>query len=404
MLPPTHLEAWEMRPGAVDAMGGDGWTALAGFPCVPDLSFCAKGPFCRSPNFQAMFKLLAKKVLPDRVSGDMQMVGEHIDGGVLSRFRRADEEMVLVLRSLQGSTKTFVARPGQQWQLLGPVEDARKARVTCLGNIRRSATAHRMMALGHRGGLVSLWQFEGASPWKEVGQMKVSHHDWESVTLAVLSEDGSLLLAASQDNVMLFSLPDDNEAVELKHLHGGASQISAASIASLPGAGKLVVLAYQRGGLEGARLDPVDPVDPPLVHVAWNIPRDGVMVISCLEPWHQGVDQELPALMLAAGDASGSVTVWSLTAAGDLASPKGSGRWSGMASKRWPKGQPVAGLRLLHIKPALVGILRYGQQKAQWLLAVASGKDVIVLDGLTGQEIHHGVAKQPHLVQAMEWR
>ena len=35
--------------------------------------------------------------------------------------------------------------------------------------------------------------------------------------------------------------------------------------------------------------------------------------------------------------------VWSLTAAGDLASPKGSGRWSGMASKRWPKGQPVAG-------------------------------------------------------------
>jgi hypothetical protein len=22
MLPPTHLEAWEMRPGAVDAMGG----------------------------------------------------------------------------------------------------------------------------------------------------------------------------------------------------------------------------------------------------------------------------------------------------------------------------------------------------------------------------------------------
>ena len=34
--------------------------------------------------------------------------------------------------------------------------------------------------------------------------------------------------------------------------------------------------------------------------------------------------------------------VWSLTASGDLASPQGSGRWSGMASKRWPKGQPVA--------------------------------------------------------------
>eukprot|EP00435_Cladocopium_sp_Y103_P037220 s827_g9.t2 len=341
-------------------------------------------------------------VLPDRVSGDMQMVGEHIDGAVLSRFRRADEEMVLVLRSLQGATKTFVARPGEQWQLLGPVEDARKARVTCLGNIRRSATAHRMMALGHRGGLVSLWRFEGASPWKEVGQMKVSHHDWESVTLAVVSDDGTLLLAASQDNVMLFSLPDDDEAIELKHLHGGASQISAASIASLPGkAGNLVVLAYQRGGLEGWTVETVDTGE---VKVAWKIPRDGAMVISCLDLAVASVDQELPALMLAAGDASGSVTVWSLTASGDLASPKSSGRWSGMASKRWPKGQPVAGLRLLHIKPALVGILRYGQQKAQWLLAVASGKDVIVLDGLTGQEIHHGVAKQPHLVQAMEWR
>jgi uncharacterized cupredoxin-like copper-binding protein len=35
----------------------------------------------------------------------------------------------------------------------------------------------------------------------------------------------------------------------------------------------------------------VDPVDPtPLVHVAWNIPRDGAMVISCLEPWHQGAE------------------------------------------------------------------------------------------------------------------
>ena len=31
-------------------------------------------------------------------------------------------------------------------------------------------------------------------------------------------------------------------------------------------------------------------------------------------------------------------------------------------------------MRLLHIKPALVGILRYGEQKAMWLLAMASGK------------------------------
>eukprot|EP00438_Fugacium_kawagutii_P007785 Skav218544 [mRNA] locus=scaffold3191:172529:181036:+ [translate_table: standard] len=62
-------------------------------------------------------------MLPDRVSGELQLLGEHIDGAVLSRFRRADEELILVLRTLQGATKTIVARAGGQWRPLGPVED-----------------------------------------------------------------------------------------------------------------------------------------------------------------------------------------------------------------------------------------------------------------------------------------
>ena len=58
-----------------------------------------------------------------------------------------------------------------------------------------------------------------------------------------------MILAASEDNVMLFYLLD--EPVELKHLHGGGSQVSAASISLLPHGAYLVVVAYQRGGLEG---------------------------------------------------------------------------------------------------------------------------------------------------------
>lgn len=80
------------------------------------------------------------------------------------------------------------------------------------------------------------------------------------MTLAASEVGGLRIRKAAKDNVMLFYMLD--EPVELKHLHGGASQersasisislkVSAASIALLRHGAYLVVVAYQRGGLEG---------------------------------------------------------------------------------------------------------------------------------------------------------
>ena len=126
--------------------------------------------------------------------------------------------------------------------------------------------------------------------------------------------------------------------------------------------------------------------------MAWRMPRDDTRVVSWLH-LAAASDDELPALLLACGDGE-RLTLWSLTALGELASPV-AGRWS-------QARQVTGGLRLLHAKPARLGILRYGPQRPQWLMALAAGKDLVVLDALSGHEML--VTSQPHAVYAMEWR
>lgn len=143
----------------------------------------------------------------------------------------ACQELLVVLQTLQGRTKSFQARLGAPWQELSGleapksllssrllkgwrhVEDPRKARVTCLSNVANGASALRswftealevLKAVGWpwdtgvappactsrpgRGGLASRRsEAQGASSWRQVAELEVSHHDWESVRLAVLS-------------------------------------------------------------------------------------------------------------------------------------------------------------------------------------------------------------------------
>ena len=103
-------------------------------------------------------------------------------------------------------------------------------------------------------------------------------------------------------------------------------------------------------------------MDGPEVSVAWQLARDSRRVVSWLD---LATAEELPALLLACSDGE-ELTLWSLSSTGQLASPP-EGRWS--------IRRPVTGgLRLVFIKVALLGILRYGPQRPQWLLALASGK------------------------------
>ncbi|CAE7259602.1 unnamed protein product, partial [Symbiodinium pilosum] len=153
----------------------------------------------------------------------------------------------------------------------------------------------------------------------------------------------------------------------------------------------LLVLAMQRGGLQGWM------VDGSGARKTWQIPRSSTPIISRLD---LAQTSEQPAtLLLAAGDGGGMVTVWSLTVDGALASPK-NGRWSKVPSRR---ALPISGLQLLHIKPAMVGILRYGVMAPQWLLSASTEKDVYVLDALTGSVMHQVEGLRTD-VWALRWR
>ncbi|CAE7041827.1 unnamed protein product [Symbiodinium natans] len=319
-------------------------------------------------------------VLPERRSRDLQRSAERLAEGAISPLRMTDTELLVVLRGLQGrirGTRLSLVGDAQGMEDLGWLEDGSLPRATALSRL----SSQGALAVGHRAGLASVWRYQeqGKPGWALTSTAKVSHHEWESVILTVLSDDSRLLLAASEDNVMLFYLfPAQNEPKELFHLHGGASQVSAACILHLTGEAPryLLVLAMQRGGLQGWM------VDESGARVIWKIPRASSPIISRLD---LAQTSEPPTtLLLAAGDGSGIITVWSLNLNGELASPN-NGRWSQAPSRR---ALPISGLQLLHIKPAMVGILRYGVMAPQWLLSVSTEKDVYVLDALKGSVLH----------------
>lgn len=333
-------------------------------------------------------------VLPERRSRDLQRSQERLAEGVISPLRMSDTELVVVLRGLQGrirSARTSLVGEVQETEDLGWLEDSSLPRATALSRF----TGQGAVAIGHRAGLASLWRYkaQGRPAWTLTTSVKVSHHEWESVTLTVLSDDGRLLLAASEDNVMLFHIPAHDEPKELFHLHGGATQVTAASILRLAGEASryLLVLAMQRGGLQGWMADGSG------AKAIWKIQRGSTPVISKLDLAQ--TSESPPTLLLAAGDGSGIVTVWSLNLNGELASPN-NGRWSQAPSRR---ALPISGLGLLHIKPAMVGILRYGVTTPQWLLSVSTEKDVYVLDALTGSVLHKVEGLRTD-VWAMRWR
>ncbi|CAE7941761.1 unnamed protein product [Symbiodinium sp. KB8] len=179
---------------------------------------------------------------------------------------------------------------------------------------------------------------------------------------------------------------------------GNFTEVTAASILRLAGEASryLLVLAMQRGGLQGWMADGSG------AKALWKIQRGSTPVISKLDLAQ--TSESPPTLLLAAGDGSGIVTVWSLNLNGELASPN-NGRWSQAPSRR---ALPISGLGLLHIKPAMaslpqVGILRYGVTTPQWLLSVSTEKDVYVLDALTGSVLHKVEGLRTD-VWAMRWR
>ncbi|CAE7942996.1 unnamed protein product [Symbiodinium necroappetens] len=245
------------------------------------------------------------------------------------------------------------------WLHFSPVEDVQRARAEPLAETLAAALAAPLAAA--------------------VLAAVIRHPPREMQALEMLKEKGvqsfQQMPASGPPKVgelgIRFANPDlQDSAVTCYKVpaEGNFTEVTAASILRLAGEASryLLVLAMQRGGF-GADL-----------RVAPN---------ASLGSWRWFRYRH------------GRVPVWSLNLNGELASPN-NGRWSQAPSRR---ALPISGLGLLHIKPAMVGILRYGVTTPQWLLSVSTEKDVYVLDALTGSVLHKVEGLRTD-VWAMRWR
>ncbi|CAE8593714.1 unnamed protein product [Polarella glacialis] len=251
------------------------------------------------------------------------------------------------------------------------------------------------LALGHHRGVASLWLLRSEDPspqWQRTALVKASHHDWESVKQVSVSSDGRVLLACTEDNIVLFSLPSNgDEPQELHRLHGADSQVSAASVSVLPNGATnshIVAVAFRSGALEGWAVKVPDALGSVKAGVSWRLPRAGKpglsdVVVAAAALLSSEVSLAT-AVLLVAGDAQGTTSLWRLSADGELLSA---------ASPEWefqPKrlGEPVLSLAL-HFR-WLAAREPDEQALPQWSLAFSSGQEVIALSAESGAELHRG--------------
>eukprot|EP00931_Biecheleriopsis_adriatica_P074675 TRINITY_DN48681_c0_g1_i1.p1 TRINITY_DN48681_c0_g1~~TRINITY_DN48681_c0_g1_i1.p1 ORF type:complete len:413 (-),score=101.03 TRINITY_DN48681_c0_g1_i1:8-1219(-) len=340
-------------------------------------------------------------VLPKRAAGKYSRSQSPVVDASIIHLRDPDVAQLVVLRTIDRKTLCFSKKGDIVLDSLGPVEDGKIPGIAAISNLVSNGSV--LLATGHQGGVASVWTLDGIqTPWQRTALVKVAHHDWESVNRVVLSDDGQLLLACTEDNVLLSLLsPNRQEPQELHHLHGHDGQVAAASIALLPGGRYLAVVALRAGSIEGWT---VDVTDKPEVQVAWRLQRSKKPLVSHLHvaasATSAAADSGIPA-MLAVGDSEGTCSTWPLASDGSLDVPdKESPLWEQQPQSPRLQGMPVSGLRLVFGSPGKLGL--HTTDKETWLVAVAVEQEVSVLQGATGALLHKGTFRSS-TVMALSW-
>lgn len=265
---------------------------------------------------------------------------------------------------------------------MGPMtKEKHTYRFTSLASSRGSPG---VLALGHQGGNASVWRYHdgrGGAEWRQAATVRGSHHQWESVTRIAVSDDGRVLITCTEDNVMLWRVPPQGEgdAYQMHHLHGGEFQASAVDVASLPGGGYVVVIAFDAGALQcwvvgGGGASEEESLPLP-VKSAWRLERRGESRFVVLAGSSTGV---------AATSADGRVLFWSLGPGCALL--REAPQWDVQPSQ----GLPTSSLALMEPRA-----------DDSFDVAVAFTNKIIVLDGRTGREISRNTQRGSAL--ALHW-
>lgn len=394
---------------ALDDIGGSGtcaWgekcaTGVSGDSLVELLAAVGDMPLEAAVLADDGVRLRLARSLPKKAQSAQIRSASQIASVALGRLPGAHAEghqHALVLLTFDGRTQWFRSRGGAHVPLesMGQVQED-KSKTTAIGMGQGDGLG--VLALGHQGGNASIWQFldgDHQPKWQRIAMFQASHHNWERVDHVAVSSDGHLLLACTEDNVMLWQVPnfqmhqESHQAQELRHLHGGASQVSAADVSKLSGDSYLVVVAFKSGTFEGWGVHASAGKIRNDVSDLWQMKRKGLarIVAVAVSPIFTARGD---GCIIAAAGADGNVWLWQLGPTGAFVSGDSSPLWEVRPSEQ---GLPASSLALLAAPSSPTGNFR-------WWLAAGFGGQVVVFDGATGVELHRAV--HTGSVLALSW-
>eukprot|EP00933_Yihiella_yeosuensis_P019002 TRINITY_DN15458_c1_g2_i1.p1 TRINITY_DN15458_c1_g2~~TRINITY_DN15458_c1_g2_i1.p1 ORF type:complete len:503 (+),score=112.53 TRINITY_DN15458_c1_g2_i1:21-1529(+) len=352
-------------------------------------------------------------VLPKRLLSKPLQSASPVAAAQLSSFGQS--ALLIAVMTFDGRLQCFRGSHGsstslEQLDVNGKTFklDERKSKVTAIATIRsESYDGATFLGLGDSSGFVNIWKLrdEAILQREHLAALQVSHHGWEAVNHICISADGQMVVGSTADNIMLWHLPRDGEPQELRHLHGGDLQLSAASVYSDssvgvgasgvggvggvgggvggggPGRSTLAIaaVAFQSGLFEGwsVKINEEGGADAGSLRTIWKLPRLGearIVEISIFPG-------ESSQFLIATGDAEGKVSVWRFALNSFSQSAISNDSPLLWAKQLSSEGSAISGTKLL---PG--GKTR--SRNPTPLLAVSVGQQVSVLNALTGEELH----------------
>lgn len=329
------------------------------------------------------------QVWPQQEVGPQLRLASQVSSACLLALPGAGED-ALVSVGFDGEVQWFRRRAGLHvpMQSMGKLVPSQGSTISATMS-PKGVKGVPTLALGHRKGRISLWQFrpEYVPRWQEFGKLQAAHHHWEQTDLVALSEDGRLLLACTGDNVVLWQLPTVGElrlAKELKHLHGGADAVAAAVIQTLPAGGYLVLLSRIKSSLMALRAPGAEEEVQEATEL-WTLQRQGLPRLTAVATAVMSSDTVAPHVVVVGGADQGQVSLWKLAADGSLTPGMGE-------QAQWEVDLKV---------PHAVGALALLSEESGCWAAVSAGGQVAVLHCGTGAEIFR--AKHSSVVLKLLW-
>eukprot|EP00929_Paragymnodinium_shiwhaense_P097311 TRINITY_DN59041_c0_g1_i1.p1 TRINITY_DN59041_c0_g1~~TRINITY_DN59041_c0_g1_i1.p1 ORF type:complete len:410 (-),score=66.74 TRINITY_DN59041_c0_g1_i1:18-1247(-) len=346
-------------------------------------------------------RLHLSHVLPTAGRSAQLRLGSHVQTAALAALPSADESdplaaMGLVVITFDGKANWFRSS-GDRNVPLETLGSVRGAHFQGDGGQCASVAlsdGSGFLALGHTTGNVSLWRYQEpvdkmAGSWTLMAMLKQSHHDWESARSVKVSEDGSLILASTEDSVVLWQVDTEDRAVqedaqELLHFHGGKYAVSASMINRLSSGAWIVVVAYTQGTVEGWFPEGNQ------AQVRWTMQRQNeprFVAVAAGAPY--GGERDC----LVGGTADGRIQFWHMRPNGDIDEP-GRPFWE-VPSRS--SSQPSA-FRLILYKAT--------EDSSDETLHIAAGvgSDVVLLDAAnSGKERLRARGGRGGVVMAISW-